>query len=112
MLLCVGTNDTHMLALRGKTDMMKGNVCIPIDTHTKYISCLKDFTNKTFSLESLSKCIHFYHLSIQKIIQLVFYTQSNVVMLIFPMKNGGRVEVVIPPLLDHLVERYSSSDSE
>lgn len=111
-MLYVGTDYTQMLALRGKTEMIKGNVCIPIAKHSNNISCLKNF-KKSFSLESLSKCIHFYHLAIKKTIHLVFYLQSNVVMLIFHMKNKGRVEVLLPPLQDHRFERYSSSsDSE
>jgi hypothetical protein len=128
-MLCMDTTETYMLALRGQTDMMKGVVSIPIQkycyhsntrntrNHNVEFEHLQQFKMKAFSIESLSKCVHFYHLSESKTVQMVFYTVSNVLMLIFPIKNSGRVEVLLPPVQTHYdTENYvsspSSSDSE
>ena len=108
-VLALGPHDTQMLKIRGKTDMVKGNVCIQLDDENDNINRIKEFRQNTFSIETLLKCLHFYHLAIQQKIHLVFYLQSNILMLYFKMKHNGHVEALIPPLKENTFDRYSSS---
>ena len=108
-VLAIGTQQTDMLTIRGKTDMMKGFVCVQFEDNNNNIHLLKEFKKNTFSIETLLKCLHFYHLANQQKIHFVFYLQSNILMLYFNMKHGGHVEALIPSLKENMYDLYSSS---
>jgi hypothetical protein len=113
-VLTLDTKNNYTLALRGKTDMIKGKVCVPVNVQQHSLEILQSLRKEHFSLEILIKCIHFYHLSVHKHIELVYYPVSNRIMLIFIMKRDSKVEILLPSLQKNAFDRYSysSSDSE